>query len=139
MTFTECADCKEAKTGLQQKRQRCRSCSGKGRPYSSETKEKLRVAGLGQTRSLQSRQKQSISSGGDGDLENRRYPGIKRWTRLVKERDGHKCAECDFQGIKGDGIMEAHHVIPKALHPELATEVFNGVTLCKPCHKDIHR
>ncbi len=128
MTFTECADCKEAKTGLQQKRQRCRSCSKKGSKGPT-----------GHTQSLEHRKNKSLSSGGNGDLEHRKFPGLQRWTRLVKERDGHCCAECSFQGIKGDGIMEAHHVIPKALHPELATEVFNGVTLCKPCHKDIHR
>jgi hypothetical protein len=34
--------------------------------------------------------------------------------------------------------MDAHHVVLKAAEPQLATEVFNGVTLCKPCHKEIH-
>jgi hypothetical protein len=89
--------------------------------------------------SLEARRNISLAHGGNGDILNRKYPGLHRWTRLVKESDGYKCIMCDHQGAKGDGVMEAHHVVPKALHPELATEVFNGVTLCKPCHKDIHR
>ena len=94
---------------------------------------------FGCTHSSQARKNMSLAKGGDGLLENRKYPGLNRWTRLVKESDGYKCIMCDYQGAKKDGIMEAHHVIPKVSNPELATEVFNGVTLCKPCHKDIHR
>jgi hypothetical protein len=30
-------------------------------------------------------------------------------------------------------------VLAKVKFPELATVLFNGVTLCKPCHKEIHR
>jgi hypothetical protein len=114
-----------------------------GKKHSSATIEKMQAAQNGKSKgrilSLDVRQKQSLRQGGDGDLDNRKFPGIQRWTRLVKERDGYKCSECDFQGAKGDNFMDAHHVIPKAAHPELATVLFNGVTLCRPCHKQIHR
>lgn len=161
MPYLECADCKEVKTGRQQEHPRCGSCgikgntNTKGKTRSQESKDKMRAARVGKTASLETRakmsasrtgkiqtlehrQNNSLTQGGNGDILNRRYPGIRRWTRLVKERDGHKCAECSFQGTKGDGFMDAHHVIPKSKSPELATVLFNGVTLCKPCHKEIH-
>lgn len=83
--------------------------------------------------------KRNISIGLGGTGARQKYPGLRRWTRLVKERDGHKCAECGYQGTDGKKDVDAHHVIPKASHPELATVLFNGVTLCKPCHKELHK
>jgi hypothetical protein len=119
----------------------------KGKTLSSETKEKIRVAGIGNTnaagnkggtQSLEARRNMSLARGGDGHLDGRHYPGLGLWTRLVKERDNWKCAECGYQGTKGKKDVDAHHVLPKVKFPELATVLFNGVTLCKPCHKEIH-
>lgn len=167
MTFTECADCKEVKTGGQQQRPRCKVCANKknalkmigntrgvgqaGWNHSSESCLKMSESQkcnknavgntnfLGKNHSLETRQKISLSKGGDGEVLNRKYPGINTWTRHVKERDGYKCAECGYQGTKGKRDVDAHHVLPKVKFPELATVLFNGVTLCKPCHKEIHR
>jgi hypothetical protein len=142
MTYDACEDCKEEKTGGQRRYARCRSCSSRlintGYTHSSETRAKMSIAWKGKPKSLEHCRNMSLTQGGDGDILNRRYPGLQRWTRLVKERDGHKCAECGYQGTKGKRDVDAHHIIHKAAHPELATVLFNGVTLCKPCHKDIH-
>jgi len=128
MSYSSCIDCGTEKTLRQQDRARCRSCACS----------LPRAGGRGKSKSIQTRQAMSLSHGGDGDILNRKYPGLTIWARLVKERDGHKCAECGYQGIPGKRDVDAHHVIPKATHPELATVLFNGVTLCKPCHKEIH-
>lgn len=146
MRYDACIECGETKTGRQRECSQCRSCA-KSKVRGPQSLQHRANIGAGQkgntngsgTRSLTTRVNISIAKGGDGDLDNRKFPGIQRWTRLVKERDGHKCAECDFQGAKGDNFMDAHHVIPKAAYPELATVLFNGVTLCRPCHKQIHR
>lgn len=57
---------------------------------------------------------------------------LKEWADSVKGRDG-KCLEC---GSVED--LHAHHVKPKATHPELILDVENGKTLCYRCHKREH-
>jgi len=54
------------------------------------------------------------------------------WAASVKLRDG-KCVKC---GRSED--LHAHHIKPKATHPELKLEVSNGMTLCYKCHKLEH-
>ena len=50
----------------------------------------------------------------------------------VKERDG-ACVECG-----ATSTLHAHHIKPKALHPELAKDPDNGVTLCAKHHRQAH-
>lgn len=55
----------------------------------------------------------------------------KDWRIEVFTKDFYKCSLCgETKGI------QAHHIMPWALYPELRYEVFNGKTLCGPCHKD---
>jgi len=55
---------------------------------------------------------------------------LGEWSRAVLERDNYTCRECN----KKDGRMEAHHILSRALYPELALSVDNGKTLCSQCH-----
>lgn len=55
------------------------------------------------------------------------------WRRSVFERDNYTCQEC---GKKG-GTLNADHIKPFILYPELRLEVSNGRTLCVNCHKAI--
>lgn len=55
------------------------------------------------------------------------------WARQVKERDG--C--CQMCGSTEN--LEAHHLVPKALIPDYALVLGNGIALCNSCHKDIHK
>jgi len=57
---------------------------------------------------------------------------LQIWANAVKERDG-KCVAC---GKKED--LHAHHIKPKASHPELMLDIDNGKTLCYACHKLEH-
>lgn len=55
------------------------------------------------------------------------------WSRLVKERDNFTCQKCGST----EGV-QAHHVEPVALRPELSDDLDNGLTLCKRCHREVH-
>lgn len=57
---------------------------------------------------------------------------LARWKKQVKERDG-ACTRC------GDTkYLHAHHIKDFSTHPEIATEIDNGVTLCEICHSKEH-
>lgn len=57
----------------------------------------------------------------------------KEWRKSVFERDNYTCIEC---GIKG-GKLNADHIKPFSLFPELRFDINNGRTLCQNCHKKI--
>lgn len=60
----------------------------------------------------------------------RRSKKYKKWRAGVLERDGHKCVQC------GSGLdLNADHIKPFALYPELRFELTNGRTLCVVCHR----
>lgn len=69
-----------------------------------------------------------------GSGRQRNMPEYIAWRTKVFERDGYTCVEC---GQKGN--VEAHHIKPWASHPQLRFEVSNGLTLCRPCHREKHR
>lgn len=58
----------------------------------------------------------------------------KAWRDAVFQRDDYTCQIC---GKKG-GTLNAHHVFPYSLHPNLRYDLDNGVTLCKKCHAEVH-
>lgn len=83
------------------------------------------------------------------------------WRPRVFERDNYTCQSCGYD--KG-GILQAHHIhrlselvtslikgrdigSPAAwketslfiINHKAITDVDNGVTLCKPCHRDLHK
>lgn len=67
--------------------------------------------------------------------EGRRCAEYKEWRRNVFERDNYTCQVCGMRGVK----INAHHIKEYAFFPELRYKAENGVTLCVPCHKEIHR
>ena len=54
----------------------------------------------------------------------------KLWRKSVFERDKYKCVWCGISGY-----LQADHIKPFALFPELRFAIDNGRTLCVPCHK----
>ena len=60
----------------------------------------------------------------------RRSPEYKAWRIAVFKRDNYTCVECSQVG----GKLNADHIKPFALHPELRLDLSNGRTLCEPCH-----
>jgi len=57
----------------------------------------------------------------------------KNWRISVFERDDYTCQVCKIRG----GTLNADHIKPFCLYPDLRLSLENGRTLCKDCH-DIH-
>lgn len=53
------------------------------------------------------------------------------WRRSVFERDNFTCVGCGTRG----GDLQADHIKPFALFPELRFAISNGRTFCVPCHR----
>jgi hypothetical protein len=54
----------------------------------------------------------------------------KHWRKFVFERDNYTCQSCGVSNV----YIEADHIKPWCIYPELRYELSNGRTLCKPCH-----
>ena len=107
---------------------------GKGRPNSEEHKRKIGLAHRGKKHPWQEGDKNWSWKGGITS-ENKRLRGSaesENWRRAVYERDGYKCIHCgDDRGHN----LNADHIKPWSLYPELRFDIDNGRTLCVPCHK----
>lgn len=57
---------------------------------------------------------------------------LTRWSNSVLKRDHHICQIC---GRKAD---VAHHILYKALYPQLCLNINNGISLCQGCHYELH-
>ena len=58
-------------------------------------------------------------------------PEYKLWRAAVFERDNYTCIWCG----KRDKTIQADHIKPFSLFPELRFAIDNGRTLCYDCHK----
>jgi len=56
----------------------------------------------------------------------------KQWREAVFKRDDYTCQHCGDRGV----YLQADHIKPFALYPELRLDLNNGRTLCLPCHKE---
>lgn len=61
----------------------------------------------------------------------RKSKEYKLWRKAVFERDDYTCIWCGQRG----GYLNADHIKPFALFPELRFAIDNGRTLCVDCHK----
>lgn len=65
----------------------------------------------------------------------RNYPEYTEWRNKVFARDKYTCRKCEDD--KG-GNLEAHHILNYSEREDLRTDIDNGITLCKDCHKEFH-
>lgn len=87
-----------------------------GHKHTEEAKEKMRVAKKGGITPINTKIRQSSE--------------YKLWRKSVFERDNYTCVWC---GKKGN--LNADHIKPFSLFPELRFAIDNGRTLCVDCHK----
>ena len=65
------------------------------------------------------------------NMKVRKSLKMKRWRKHIFERDNFTCLVCHKKG----GKLNADHIKPFSLYPELRFELSNGRTLCFDCHK----
>lgn len=96
-----------------------------GRPHTQETKLKLSKMFKGKNGS-------NWQGGITSILETLRH-GIeyKLWREAVFKRDNYTCIWCGQRG----GRLNADHIKPFSLFPELRFAIDNGRTLCHKCHQ----
>lgn len=60
----------------------------------------------------------------------------QEWRTKVFTRDGYTCQKCGVKSSQGTTVyLNAHHIRPYAICPELKLDINNGITLCSDCHK----
>ena len=60
---------------------------------------------------------------------------LRKWSRFIKVRDRGECQMCRV--TPGAGRVQSHHIHPKAIFPDKAYDLANGVCLCLRCHKGV--
>lgn len=110
--------------------------SGKGRVCSPETRLRMSKAQKGK-RGMRREANPNWKGGLGNKARNqsgRWSPDHTDWRKAIFERDDYACQFCEQRG----GTLNAHHIKPWALYPELRFETHNGVTLCEDCHKQYY-
>lgn len=113
-----------------------------GKAHSQESKDKMRLMATGRRHSAETRKKMSEARKGSNSslwrggktaegILFRQQMNYKDWRRAVFERDDYTCQFCGGKGAR----IEADHIKPFAIFPDLRLELSNGRTLCKPCHR----
>lgn len=121
-----------------------------GRKQTPEQRLKIKEARARQIITAETRRKQSLSmkklyaegtrKGEDSIFYiDGRHKGLtpikksldyKLWREAVFTRDKFTCQDCKIQG----GELQAHHIKPQSIFPELRFAIDNGLTLCRSCH-----
>jgi len=80
--------------------------------------------------------------GGLAKSRQARYkePEYIEWHDKCLVRDNYTCQKCGAKNGNGKKIvLQIHHKIHYWERPDLAYDLDNGITLCKPCHQKAHK
>ncbi len=130
------------------------ACSRKGadrskgyKKWSEESRKKVSLQRKGMKHSIETRLKMSKihknkptwnSKGGVTPINEsiRKSVQYKLWREAVFKRDNWICVWCGLRSKVGQKVtLNADHIKPFALFPELRFAIDNGRTLCEPCHR----
>jgi 5-methylcytosine-specific restriction endonuclease McrA len=113
------------------KRNKNVSKSKKGIKLSEQHKEKVRTANTNNPK--RTGENHWNWKGGISPERKRLYfsQEYKLWRKTVFERDSFTCIWCGQVG----GKLNADHIKPWSLYPELRFAIDNGRTLCECCHR----
>jgi len=123
-----------------------------GKTVSEETKQKLSISRKGKSswnKGLTKRTDDRLKNTGKskelhwnwkGGLSNenillRQSDQYKTWRTLVFQRDQYYCRMCGITHCE----LEAHHIKPFSTNMDERFNIDNGLTLCKQCHKLLHK
>lgn len=107
---------------------------------SEETKRKISIAKRGQPSPMKGKpfpqlrgEKNGNWNGGTGTERHQAMGKIEYvlWRTSIFMRDDYTCQQCLVRG----GELNADHIKPWALYPELRYAIDNGRTLCVSCHR----
>ena len=73
-----------------------------------------------------------IRAGGHEEFNREVQPELRQ---LVFQRDNYICQKCKQRG----GKLHCHHIDPVINNPIESADVDNCATLCKECHKEVHK
>jgi len=119
----------------------------KGRVVTEATRAKLRD----RRHSLETRKKMSAAQkgakssswrGGISSVNERIRLSLefRQWRAAVFQRDRYTCQKCGAKHQVGSRPeLHPHHIKPFAKYLDLRFVVSNGLTLCKECHREVHR
>ena len=65
------------------------------------------------------------------ELEREVQPELRQ---MVLDRDEYQCVKCD-----NTDDLHCHHILPVAVEPIESADIDNCITLCKECHKEVHK
>ena len=100
----------------------------KGKTFTLQHRKKLSISHIGKTGTRSSNWRGGITPENYKIRTSREY---KLWREAVFKRDNWTCIWCWQRG----GELNADHIKPFSLFPELRFAIDNGRTLCLPCHK----
>lgn len=130
----KCIDCNK---DIDKSATRCKTCSGKNRTI----KKRLCVdCSAIISRKAKKRCIKCHNKNQDKGLskERTKFSASKKWAKKrisCFERDNYTCTVC---GVRGGVVLNAHHIVRYVDSKELRLELSNLVTVCVPCHKEIH-
>lgn len=111
---------------------KCANIINKDKLHTPETYKKISDALIGKRQPWNTGDRHYGWKGGVTPLHKkiRNSFEYEEWRKQIFERDLYTCQHCGEVG----GKLNADHIKPFALYPDLRLELSNGQTLCEGCH-----